>query len=61
MAMEEDAREWFCEVVGNVDRHVDIFQMDKISFYPVTKGKVFNFDVVVPCCRFLCIHYGLSR
>ncbi len=44
-------------MVGDVYRCVDSFKVDKVAFYPVTKGKVLDVDMPSPCGRFLCISH----
>jgi hypothetical protein len=53
VSMKQDLTKWFCEVVSNINRSVESFEMDQVSLHLFTEGKVFNINVSSACCGFL--------
>ena len=55
VSVEEDLWKRFREVVGDINGGVNAFQVDEIALDPITKGKVFDVNVLCPSGRFLCV------
>ena len=59
--MKENTTESFCEMVGEVNRCVDTFQSEEVTFDPFAQSKVFDIDVTRARCWFLGItHCGTA-
>ncbi len=59
--MKENTTESFCEMVGEVNRCVDMFQSEEVTFDPFAQSKVFDINVTSAGCWFLGItHCGTA-
>jgi hypothetical protein len=58
MLVEENARERFGEIVGMIDGRIDLFELDKIAFYPFAESKIFDINMTCVRWQFLGIAHG---
>ena len=60
VAVEEDAVELLCEVVRKVLGSIHTFQENKVTFNPITDGKITYVDVTSACSWFASISHCSS-